>query len=264
MLQRELESQIRDLILQHRNTVPPDPKFPDTELIRQLYPLINSRIITVLKFFKGAWHEDDQDDMLQDVFMRLLKSIHSYNPESDFLPWLDTVTRNVKIDHFKRTSQEQYYLETPVENPDDESGQNQTMDFESRVDHAAEIFRSIDVAKLLASVDERDLELLFDYYFNGHSISEMAKRRGRPESTLKFWLGKAVKRLCEMVSGNHDDPRESDSGCDNKRAMTVRETLTPVTPFEIRGTVRDGICNRTGESESIAETNEGTVTYAVR
>ncbi len=42
------------------------------------------------------------EDMVQNVFVRILKYKGSYTDENKFLPWLFQIARNVNNDHFKR------------------------------------------------------------------------------------------------------------------------------------------------------------------
>ncbi len=47
---------------------------------------------------------DDAEDIVQQVFMRMLSSIHTYEQRSvPFSAWLLRITRNIAIDHVRRT-----------------------------------------------------------------------------------------------------------------------------------------------------------------
>jgi RNA polymerase sigma-70 factor (ECF subfamily) len=55
--------------------------------------------------FTGSGSE--AQDLTQDVFMRVFKTIKSFrSTEGSFTTWLARVTRNLLIDHYRRTRQE--------------------------------------------------------------------------------------------------------------------------------------------------------------
>jgi RNA polymerase sigma factor (sigma-70 family) len=45
------------------------------------------------------------EDLVQEAFMRALKYRHSFRGDSDFLPWLYRLARNVCYDHFSKSRQ---------------------------------------------------------------------------------------------------------------------------------------------------------------
>src|SRR5512145_521458 len=44
------------------------------------------------------------EDLVQDVFMRMLKHRDSFRPETGFLPWMYRIARNACVDHLRRLS----------------------------------------------------------------------------------------------------------------------------------------------------------------
>lgn len=59
------------------------------------------------------------EDLVQEVFARILKYRHTYRPDSDFLVWTYQMTRNVCADHFRRLART---AEAPGEPPIDVAG----------------------------------------------------------------------------------------------------------------------------------------------
>lgn len=42
------------------------------------------------------------EDLVQEVFLRILKYRHSYHPETPFRAWIYQIARNARVDHFRK------------------------------------------------------------------------------------------------------------------------------------------------------------------
>ncbi len=70
------------------------------------------RIYNLCLRFTGS--SSDADDLAQDVFIRLFRSLDHYRAEAGSLAtWLTTLTRNLLIDHYRRSKPER--LTDPLE-----------------------------------------------------------------------------------------------------------------------------------------------------
>ena len=70
------------------------------ELVRQQ----NRRIYNICYRFTGS--SSDAEDLTQEVFIRLYRTMASYEPDKgSFKTWLTTLARNMLVDHFRRTRQ---------------------------------------------------------------------------------------------------------------------------------------------------------------
>ena len=49
-------------------------------------------------------NQHDMEDMLQEVFMRVFRARHSYEPHAKFSTWLFTITRNVALNCLRKKS----------------------------------------------------------------------------------------------------------------------------------------------------------------
>lgn len=55
-------------------------------------------------FYQMCKDANLSEDLVQNVFIRVLKYKHTYNEESNFLSWLFRIARNVYYDQFKVNS----------------------------------------------------------------------------------------------------------------------------------------------------------------
>ena len=67
--------------------------------------LHNRRIYNLCYRFTNS--PDDAQDLTQEVFIRVYRTMGSYNLEKGaFTTWLTTLTRNLLVDHFRRSKQD--------------------------------------------------------------------------------------------------------------------------------------------------------------
>jgi RNA polymerase sigma-70 factor (ECF subfamily) len=65
----------------------------------------NRRIYNICYRFAGS--ADDAQDLTQEVFIKMYRTLSSYDPgRAAFMTWLTTITRNLLVDHFRKTKQE--------------------------------------------------------------------------------------------------------------------------------------------------------------
>lgn len=63
------------------------------------------RIYNICYRFTGS--PDDAEDLTQEVFIKIYRTLNSYDlSKGAFTTWLTTVTRNLLVDHFRRSKQD--------------------------------------------------------------------------------------------------------------------------------------------------------------
>lgn len=71
------------------------------EIVRQH----NRRIYNICYRFTGD--QDDADDLTQEVFIKVYRTLASYDAQKGaFTTWVATVSRNLLVDHFRKTKQD--------------------------------------------------------------------------------------------------------------------------------------------------------------
>src|SRR5215475_5259199 len=71
------------------------------ELVRQH----NRRVFNICYRFTG--NRTEAEDLTQDVFLRIYKTLGSYRAiHGGFATWMTSVTRNLLIDHYRRTKRD--------------------------------------------------------------------------------------------------------------------------------------------------------------
>ena len=63
------------------------------------------RIYNICYRFAGS--PDDAQDLTQEVFIKMYRTLNSYDPaRGGFMTWVTTITRNLLVDHFRKTKQD--------------------------------------------------------------------------------------------------------------------------------------------------------------
>ena len=126
------------------------------------------------------------EDLVQDVFYRILRSRRTYRPGSPFRPWMYQVARNARTDHFRRPAEVAFEdgMPEPVAPPDELSDREQN-----------EILRR---ALLKLPEDKRDVLLLSR--FQGLTYGEIAQLFGCDVGTIKTRAFRAVRELRQIIA----------------------------------------------------------------
>lgn len=63
------------------------------------------RIYNICYRFAGSG--DDAEDLTQEVFIKMYRTLNSYDVDRGaFITWVTTITRNLLVDHFRKTKQD--------------------------------------------------------------------------------------------------------------------------------------------------------------
>jgi RNA polymerase sigma-70 factor (ECF subfamily) len=77
----------------------------DTEAWEEIVRQFNRRIYNVCYRFTGS--ADSAEDLAQEVFIKMYRTLDSYSPEKGaFSTWIMTMTRNLLVDHFRKSRQD--------------------------------------------------------------------------------------------------------------------------------------------------------------
>jgi RNA polymerase sigma factor (sigma-70 family) len=131
------------------------------------------------------------EDLVQEVFVRLLKYRHTYRAESQFTTWMFQIARNARIDYFRRNPRDEVRLEDEVAeqvsltpSPGEQAEQKEEM----RI-----------LLHALSSLSEEKRAVLLLRGFQGMKFEEIAKVMRCPVNTAKGRAFKAIRELREAL-----------------------------------------------------------------
>ena len=77
----------------------------DAAAWEEIVQTYNRRIYNICYRFAGSG--DDAEDLTQEVFIKMYRTLASYDPSKGaFVTWVTTITRNLLVDHFRKTKQD--------------------------------------------------------------------------------------------------------------------------------------------------------------
>ena len=77
----------------------------DSAAWEEIVQRYNRRIYNICYRFAGSG--DDAQDLTQEVFIKMFRTLSSYDVERGaFMTWVTTITRNLLVDHFRKSKQD--------------------------------------------------------------------------------------------------------------------------------------------------------------
>jgi len=144
--------------------------------------------------YKFTSKHDQAEDLTQDIFVKLLRSLDKFHRDADFGTWLTSVARHYCIDHYRARKREREVLVEDLvafDHAPAASG-NPHRALEDR-DTKTLLRRGLDQLppKLREAVVLRDLQ--------GLTYQEMASRLGLPEGTVKSRINRGREELARRL-----------------------------------------------------------------
>jgi len=149
----------------------------------------------------------DSEDLTQDVFLRVYKSLETFDVErGSFQGWLTTLTRNLLVDHFRRTRAEQttHSLDAGWDDPDGMSSPAESVEGRSPnpLDQcmSRELQGMVQKALLQVSPELREAVILRD--LKDMDYKEIAEVLRIPEGTVKSRISRGRMELARLLERN--------------------------------------------------------------
>ena len=156
-----------------------------------LLTLYGERVYNLAFHFAGS--AADAEDLTQEVFLRLYQNLRLYRGDVPLAAWALRLSRNLCIDHYRRTRQERRSLQVSEEILDHIPGGD---DLQARAQWREEI-EAVHSALREMPDDLAEVVLLRD--LQGWSLEEVASSLDIPLGTVKSRLHRARLDVAERV-----------------------------------------------------------------
>lgn len=158
-----------------------------------LEELYDRHIKLVYSFaLKATRNEQQAKVIVQAVFTRLWTTEKGYDTEKGhFINWLLTITRHIAIDHLRKEKRERVVI--PIDDARWEAISDHPVN-----DPAEVVSRKLireQVERAYRYLSKSQIELIQSLYWEGYSLSEIAKMRNEPLGTIKSRLHQTLKIL---------------------------------------------------------------------
>lgn len=146
--------------------------------------------------YKFTGRHDLAEDLTQDVFVKIFKSLGTFDRRANFQTWLVSVSRNLCIDHYRSVRKEREAIDRDTDPADLAPVANTTSPYQSLEQRDRALLLRRALAELAPSLKEavmmRDLQEL--------SYQEIADRLGLPEGTVKSRINRGRNELARQIS----------------------------------------------------------------
>lgn len=145
--------------------------------------------------YKFVGRHDQAEDLTQDVFLKLYRSLDTFDRRANFQTWLVSVSRNLCIDHYRSVRKEREAINRDVD-PSDLATIAPDPAADTRLEHRDRV-RLLRVAldklapALRSAVMLRDIQEL--------SYQEIADRLRLPEGTVKSRINRGRTELARQI-----------------------------------------------------------------
>ena len=146
--------------------------------------------------YKFVGRQDEAEDLTQDIFLKLFKSLKTFDRRANFSTWLISVSRNLCIDHYRSMRREHDVVTHDVDVV--------TLARPSVIDSPQAALEQRDrVALLRAALDTlapslRTAVMLRD--IQELSYQEIAEKLGVPEGTVKSRINRGRAELSRQIA----------------------------------------------------------------
>jgi RNA polymerase sigma-70 factor (ECF subfamily) len=131
------------------------------------------------------------EDLVQDVFMRMLRYRATFKDDSSFVPWMFGIGRNACVAHLRDTKTDRRRAAEAEPEATEES-----IGHDPVADQQAELVRR---ALLALPVDKREVLVLSRYEYK--SYEEIARALGTSAGAVKVRVHRAIKELRDVYLG---------------------------------------------------------------
>ena len=178
----------------------------DAAAYRELVERVEKPLVNFILRFVGE--RNVAEDLFQETFVRVVKTLGSFRPEASLSTWIFTIARNLSLDWLKAKRR---HRETALDAV--------TSEEKGRVIYFKDVLRSGAAApeeQAEMSEDERRVsaalsglspikrEALVLRVYAGLQYSEIARIQNAPVGTVKFRIHEAIKDLSQLMGAGED------------------------------------------------------------
>ena len=172
------------------------------------------RVFNVAYKFVGK--HDEAEDLTQEIFIKIFKSLGTFDRRANFQTWLVSVSRNLCIDHYRSVRKERQTIDRDVDANElapaaAEPGPIAALEQRDRITLLREALASLPDT-LRTAVVMRDIQEL--------TYQEIAERLKLPEGTVKSRINRGRNELARQIRRLRGDDYSPSGSSPDGRSRT--------------------------------------------
>jgi RNA polymerase sigma-70 factor (ECF subfamily) len=179
-----------------------------TGALDELYARYAAKLYAFCFYTMRARCQEDAEDLVQDVFVRVIRSAHTFNPRrASFRTWLFRIARNHCIDRMRRSKKVKVLpigARAQQNAPDEEASPEEAI-ADEREGVEETVSRTVLMEALRDCIQELEREnerqALLLYYMGGKVYREIAAMLGRSIGTARNWIQSARDQVRRCLEG---------------------------------------------------------------
>jgi RNA polymerase sigma-70 factor (ECF subfamily) len=169
--------------------------------------------------YKFVGRHDEAEDLTQDIFLKVFKSLDTFDRRANFQTWLISVSRNLCIDHYRSVRKERETIDRDVDAgrltpASREAGPMALLEQRDRVDLLRQALALLPEA-LRTAVVMRDIQ--------ERSYQEIAELQRLPEGTVKSRINRGRAELARQIRTLRTEDRGAGASPDAARRRESTE-----------------------------------------
>lgn len=171
----------------------------DEKAFKVLYREYAGKIGSIARSYLGS---DDVDDVVQDVMLRIFKSIRKFKGDSKLSTWIYRIAVNVCKDYLAKYKRRSEVL-TDFAEDEEHPSQQPVSEFDTEESAVGELEYER-IMRALEKLSPEDRLLIKMRDVDGLSYEEMSKILSKPIGSIKSSLHYARKRLKKLLEEVHE------------------------------------------------------------
>jgi RNA polymerase sigma-70 factor (ECF subfamily) len=183
----------------------PTPDATDAEVVQSTFDNKEAFALLVHRYEEklrryirriGVRNEEDQNDVLQDIFIKAYKNLHAFDQSLSFSSWIYRIAHNEAISHYRKRS-------VRPEGMQYDDGDTIIANLHGEDDLMDDIVTRDDgrvLREALGKLDEKYREIVVLRYFEGKEYEEISDILEMPLGSVATRLHRAKARLKEVLT----------------------------------------------------------------
>lgn len=172
------------------------------ELFDDLMRRNEDRVVKLISRLRGS--TEDSDDLSQQVFMKVFRARHRYEPTAKFTTWLYTITRNVVFNDNRQSSRRREVgLRIPRGRRNESPVVVEIAVQTDPVDEVTRLNTRHAVRQAIDSLSTRQRTAILLVHFRGYSYRAAAAELAITEKALKSLVQRARCNLRQLLESAH-------------------------------------------------------------